>query len=139
MRFVFTCGGTAGHINPAIALAQCLQKELPDAELLFIGSGRQLENRLIPMAGFAIENVSSSGLTEPEVLILYGTFATVSGWSKLYSPFVTATLPSSVLIWRLSAHAASTPTVRLPAVATEIPVISATLSWSNVSSMSCPL
>ena len=61
MNFVFTCGGTAGHINPAIALAESLKAQLPDAGILFIGSGRALENRLIPMAGFQIENVSSSG------------------------------------------------------------------------------
>lgn len=61
MKFVFTCGGTAGHINPAIALAETVKRELPDAEVLFIGAGRQLENRLIPMAGFDIENISSGG------------------------------------------------------------------------------
>ena len=38
MKILFAGGGTAGHINPAIALAQCLQKELPDAEILFIGA-----------------------------------------------------------------------------------------------------
>jgi UDP-N-acetylglucosamine:LPS N-acetylglucosamine transferase len=35
MNVIFTCGGTAGHINPAIALAQRIAKENPEAEFLF--------------------------------------------------------------------------------------------------------
>ena len=38
MRFLFTCGGTAGHINPAIGVAGRLKELLPDAEFLFIGA-----------------------------------------------------------------------------------------------------
>ena len=35
-RVLFTCGGTAGHINPAIALAQKIAGENPQAEVLFV-------------------------------------------------------------------------------------------------------
>ena len=61
MRFLMTCAGTAGHINPAIAIAEKLKELMPDAEFLFIGSGREMENRLIPMAGFDIKNIKSTG------------------------------------------------------------------------------
>ena len=61
MRFIMTCAGTAGHINPALAIAGRLRELMPDAEFLFIGSGREMENRLIPMAGFRIENIRSTG------------------------------------------------------------------------------
>ncbi len=61
MKFLFTCGGTAGHINPAIALADEMRRTVPDSKILFIGSGRRLENRLIPEAGYDIENIRISG------------------------------------------------------------------------------
>ena len=38
MKFLFTCGGTAGHINPAIAVAAQLRSQLPDCGILFIGA-----------------------------------------------------------------------------------------------------
>ena len=38
MRVIFTCGGTGGHINPAIAVAKLLQSRQPDCEILFIGA-----------------------------------------------------------------------------------------------------
>ena len=62
MRYLLTCAGTAGHINPAIAVADALKRADPGAEFLFIGSGRELENRLIPAAGYSVENISVSGL-----------------------------------------------------------------------------
>ena len=38
MRFLFTCGGTAGHINPALGVAGRIRELMPDAEFLFIGA-----------------------------------------------------------------------------------------------------
>jgi UDP-N-acetylglucosamine--N-acetylmuramyl-(pentapeptide) pyrophosphoryl-undecaprenol N-acetylglucosamine transferase len=61
MRFLFTCGGTAGHINPALALADELKRTMPDVKILFVGSGRRMENRLIPQAGYDIKNIRISG------------------------------------------------------------------------------
>lgn len=63
MRFLLTCAGTAGHINPAIAVADRLKMLMPDAAFLFVGSGRTLENRLIPAAGYEIENITISGFS----------------------------------------------------------------------------
>lgn len=62
MKFLFTCGGTAGHINPALALADEMRRTFPESRILFIGSGRRLENKLIPQAGYEIENISISGI-----------------------------------------------------------------------------
>lgn len=59
-RVIFTCGGTAGHINPAIALAQRIAEANPAAEFLFVGAERGLEKDLVPKAGYAFETVHIS-------------------------------------------------------------------------------
>ena len=59
-RVIFTCGGTAGHVNPAIALAQRMQREDPEVEVLFVGAERGLEKDLVPKAGYAFKTVRIS-------------------------------------------------------------------------------
>ncbi len=54
MNFLFTCGGTAGHINPALAVAGRLREMLPDARFLFIGVNGKMEMDLVPREGFEI-------------------------------------------------------------------------------------
>lgn len=61
MRLLLACAGTAGHINPALAIANKLREETPDAEFLFVGSGRDLERRLIPGAGYTLRNITITG------------------------------------------------------------------------------
>ena len=60
MKLVFTCGGTAGHINPAIAVAKAFQIRCPDVEILFIGSDG-LEADLVPREGFRLEKIKING------------------------------------------------------------------------------
>lgn len=59
-RVIFTCGGTAGHVNPAIALAQKIKQENPDAKFLFVGADRGLEKDLVPKAGYDFKTVHIS-------------------------------------------------------------------------------
>ena len=61
MRAVLAGGGTGGHVIPAIAIAQELQKRY-GAEVLFIGTARGLENRLVPAAGFQLQLVKVGAL-----------------------------------------------------------------------------
>ncbi len=61
MRVLLCGGGTAGHINPALAIARKLQAEMPDIEIAFVGTPAGLENRLIPAAGFELYHVVVSG------------------------------------------------------------------------------
>ena len=63
MKFLFTCGGTAGHINPAIAVAGRLRELMPDSEFLFIGAVGKMETDLVPRAGYKIETVRVRGLS----------------------------------------------------------------------------
>ncbi len=60
MKIVFTCGGSAGHINPALAVAQTFRRHHPDCEILFIGAERGMEQRLVTQAGFPIRVVKVS-------------------------------------------------------------------------------
>ena len=59
-RVVFTCGGTAGHVNPAIALAQRMAEADPETAFLFVGAERGLEKDLIPKAGYDFRTVHIS-------------------------------------------------------------------------------
>lgn len=63
MRFVISGGGTGGHINPAIAIANKLKKHYPDAEFLFIGAPYGMEKKLVPKEGYNIEYVKVRGLS----------------------------------------------------------------------------
>lgn len=60
MKVVFTCGGTGGHINPAIAVAKILRERKPDAQILFVGADDGMETNLVPREGFRIETVTIS-------------------------------------------------------------------------------
>ncbi len=53
----FAGGGTAGHIEPALAVARAWAKEHPHDTLVFIGTKTGLENKLIPSAGFTLTHV----------------------------------------------------------------------------------
>ncbi len=61
MRAILAGGGTGGHVIPALAIAQELQK-LYQAEVLFIGTARGLENKLVPPAGFPLRLVEVGAL-----------------------------------------------------------------------------
>ena len=57
MNVVFTCGGTAGHINPALAVANLLRERKPDAKILFVGAEGGMETKLVPREGYELETV----------------------------------------------------------------------------------
>ena len=63
MNVIFTCGGTAGHINPAIAVANLLKERHPDAKFLFIGAQGHMEEKLVPQAGYELICLPGSGLS----------------------------------------------------------------------------
>src|SRR6202166_4923162 len=61
MRIIIAGGGTGGHVIPALAIAQQLKKQL-GAEVLFIGTARGIETRLVPQAGFRLELIQVGAL-----------------------------------------------------------------------------
>ena len=63
MNVIFTCGGTGGHINPAIAVANILKERRPDTKILFIGAQGHMEEQLVPAAGYELVTLPGSGLS----------------------------------------------------------------------------
>ena len=61
MRIIIAGGGTGGHVIPALAIAQQLKKQF-GAEVLFIGTARGMETRLVPQAGFPLELIQVGAL-----------------------------------------------------------------------------
>lgn len=63
MKILFTGGGTAGHINPAVALARYFKKSEPDAEILYVGANGGMESRLVPEEGIKFRGITVSGFS----------------------------------------------------------------------------
>ena len=61
MRILFAGGGTGGHINPAISIADYIRKKEKDFEALFIGTQHGLETKLVPKAGYPIQYIDICG------------------------------------------------------------------------------
>ena len=64
LKIVVSGGGTGGHIFPAIAIADTLKKNNPDAEILFVGAQGRMEMERVPKAGYPIEGLWISGFTK---------------------------------------------------------------------------
>lgn len=62
MRILFACGGTAGHINPAIAVANYLKENDPETEILFAGNPNGMEARIVPNAGYDFAPIKVLGI-----------------------------------------------------------------------------
>ncbi|HDY71136.1 MAG TPA: undecaprenyldiphospho-muramoylpentapeptide beta-N-acetylglucosaminyltransferase, partial [Nitrospirae bacterium] len=61
MRIVIAGGGTGGHLYPGIALAEEMIRREPDTEVIFIGTERGIEAKVIPREGFIIKFIPSEG------------------------------------------------------------------------------
>ena len=72
MNVIFTCGGTGGHINPAIAVANAWKARHPDANILFIGAKGHMEEQLVPKAGYELQCLEISGLIRGKSLKAIG-------------------------------------------------------------------
>lgn len=62
MRILLTGGGTAGHVNPALAIAQTVKQNCPDAEFLFVGTEGGKEKALVDHAGIPFKSVEIQGI-----------------------------------------------------------------------------
>ncbi|NLY53845.1 MAG: undecaprenyldiphospho-muramoylpentapeptide beta-N-acetylglucosaminyltransferase [Firmicutes bacterium] len=68
MKVLLACGGTGGHIFPAVAIAKALQAQDPSCEILFLGAEYGMEKKLIPQEGFRLETIEVTGLSRSNPL-----------------------------------------------------------------------
>lgn len=61
MKVLITGGGTAGHINPGLAIAKYIKEKNENAEILFIGTDKGLETKLVPREGFELKTIRVRG------------------------------------------------------------------------------
>ena len=83
MNVIFTCGGTGGHINPAIAVANIVKERDPSANILFVGAKGGMEEELVPKAGFELIGLPASSFSRK--LTPKGIAHNVSGVFKIVS------------------------------------------------------
>ena len=67
-KFIISGGGTGGHIFPAISIANALKKQMPDADILFVGALGRMEMERVPAAGYPIEGLPVSGFDRKKLL-----------------------------------------------------------------------
>ena len=92
MHILFAGGGTAGHINPAIAVAAHLKNKYPDCKISYIGTKKGMESRLVPMAGYDFYTIEISGFQrkisleniKKNVITVFRLFSSTSQSKKLY-------------------------------------------------------
>ena len=61
MKVLLSGGGTGGHVYPAIAIANRIKEEHPDAEIVFVGTEKGIESEIVPKYGYKLETVTVQG------------------------------------------------------------------------------
>lgn len=95
MKILFAGGGTAGHINPALAIAGCVRQHEPDAEILYVGAKGGMEERLVPQAGYDFVSIKISGFKrsmspsaiKSNIITVKRTFSSSSESKKIIKDF----------------------------------------------------
>lgn len=67
------CGGTGGHIYPALAIADTIKRKHPEAEILFIGTKAGMENQIVPANGYPIKSIDAAGINRKKIWKNIGT------------------------------------------------------------------
>lgn len=67
LRIIIAGGGTGGHIFPAIAVAQAIQRIQPDAAILFVGAQGKMEMEKVPQAGYQIIGLTIAGFNRQNI------------------------------------------------------------------------
>jgi UDP-N-acetylglucosamine--N-acetylmuramyl-(pentapeptide) pyrophosphoryl-undecaprenol N-acetylglucosamine transferase len=97
MNIIMTCGGTGGHIYPAIAIADTIKRHHPDANIVFLGTGRPLEQRAIGIAGYEILTIPASGIHRRQLHKNLGTLRNVIRGSRMAGDIMDKVKPVVVI------------------------------------------
>ncbi len=91
MRILLSGGGTAGHINPAVAIAKTVAAHEPGSDIMFVGTPKGMEQRLVPREGFPIKSVEVMGLrrrlTLENVKVAVNYFTSIHDAGKIIDDF----------------------------------------------------
>ncbi len=91
MRVIIAAAGTAGHINPGLAIANKIREEEKDSKIIFIGTTRGLENDLVPRAGYELKTIEAYGLSKKisieNIKKMYKTFKGYGESKKIIKEF----------------------------------------------------
>lgn len=91
MKVIIAAAGTAGHINPALSIANKIKQEEKDSEIIFIGTTRGLENDLVPRAGYELKTIDAYGLSKKisieNLKKIYKTFKGIGEAKKIVKEF----------------------------------------------------
>lgn len=68
MKVILTGGGTGGHIYPALAIASELRSRIPDVQLLYVGTTKGLESKIVPRSGMPFKTVDITGIDRSSML-----------------------------------------------------------------------
>lgn len=63
MNIILTGGGTAGHINPALAIADYVSAQDKNANILYVGAKGRMEEKLVKLAGYNFKSIEISGFS----------------------------------------------------------------------------
>lgn len=82
-RFIFTGGGSGGHVSPALAVAAVVKQRYPDAQILYVGVKNKAEGIMVPKAGIPIKFVNSAPFPERSpVKMIKFLFSLLTGMIK---------------------------------------------------------
>lgn len=97
MRWLIAAGGTGGHVFPALGLAQAIKENYPEAEVVFVGTRKGLEVKVLPQRGFSLVTIPSRGIMgfglKERILTILGL-----PWTAIQCVRVIASLRPSVVV-----------------------------------------
>jgi len=68
MKIIVTGGGTGGHVYPALSIADEIKRRNPDAEIIFVGTERGIESRVVPESGYELKIIDAAGINRRKIL-----------------------------------------------------------------------
>ncbi len=83
MKVIIAAAGTAGHINPGLAIANKIKEKQKDSKIIFVGTTRGLENDLVPRAGYELKTINAYGLSKKiSIQTLKNNIKTLKGFGE---------------------------------------------------------
>ncbi len=88
MKYILTGGGTGGHVYPALAIAEHIKKNEPDAEFLYIGTKDHIESRIVPAKGYKMKYITATGMPDRKLSAAMLNFAFKIFYGTIKSIFI---------------------------------------------------